>query len=236
MGSTSDTHNGFGTVPAIDVNKYPAVKAHLNAHYPQLEKRGDKGKTPYNLRDCAYYEDFAKEKLLWIELVERGRFTYDDSGVFCANSAYILSGHSIKYLGALLNSTLVTWFMNNTALTSGMGATRWIKSFMETIPIPKLSSAKQRPFVRIVERILEAKTADPDADTGPVEWEIDRLVYDLYGLTEGEATAVERSLGLIHATDEEEDAALLRAMDEGDINDRVSLEEVLEILRAPDEC
>ena len=56
------------------------------------------------------------------------------------------------------------------------------------------------------------------------------------GLTEGEATAIERSLGLIHATDEEEDEALLRAMEEDDINGRVSLEEVREILRARDEC
>ena len=103
-------------------------------------------------------------------------------------------------------------------------------------PHPQAQRAKQRPFVRLVDRILAAKAADADADTEPLEWEIDRLVYDLYGLTEGETTAVERSLGLIHATDEEEDTALLRAMDEGDINDRVSMEEVLSILRAPDEC
>ena len=90
--------------------------------------------------------------------------------------------------------------------------------------------------MRLVERILEAKAADAEADTRELEEQIDRLVYDLYGLTEGRQRAVERSLGLIHASDEEEDEALLRAMEEGDINDRVSMEEVLEILRAPDEC
>jgi len=110
-----------------------------------------------------------------------------------------------------------------------MGVTRWFSGFVETIPIRKLSVAKQRPFVRLVDRILEAKAADPDADAEPLEREIDRLVYDLYGLTEEEETAIERSLGLIHATDEEEDAALLRAMEEGDINDRVSLEEVRDL-------
>ena len=207
-----DTHNGYGDVAAVDVDSFPAVKTHLNDFFSSLEKRGDKGKTPYNLRDCAYYEDFAKEKLLWIELVDRGRFTYDDSGVYAVNSAYMLSGNSIKYLCAVLNSILTTWFMNSTALTSGMGATRWIKSFVETIPIPKLTAAKQRPFVRLVDQILEAKAAYPDADTRELEWEIDRLVYDLYGLTDEEDTAVERSLGLIHASDEEEDKAILRAI------------------------
>ena len=185
-----DTHNGFGTVDSVDIQKYPAVKAHLDLYFPQLAKRGDKGKTPYNLRDCAYYEDFSKEKLLWIELVDRGRFTYDDTGVFCANTAYILSGHSVKYLCAVLNSNLTTWFMNNTALTSGMGATRWIKTFVEKIPVPELTATKQRPFVRLVDHILEAKAADPDSDTSELEEQINWMVYELYGLTNEETAAV----------------------------------------------
>ena len=228
-----DTHNGFGEASPVNVENYPAVKSHLDGHFPALENRGDKGETPYNLRDCAYYEDFAQEKLVWIELVDRGRFTYDDSGLFCANTAYILSGHSIKYLCALLNSTPTTWFMNNTALTSGMGATRWIKSFVETIPIPKVSSTKQRPFVRLVDEILEAKDTNPDVDTAELEQEIDRLVYDLYELTDEEIAAVERSLGLIHASDEEENAALSLAVAEGLNGERASREEVMEMLRAP---
>ena len=231
-----DSHNGFGTVGPVDIQKYAAVKAHLDLYLPQLEKRGDKGKTPYNLRDCAYYEDFSKEKLLWIELVDRGRFTYDDTGVFCANTAYTLSGHSVKYLCAVLNSNLTTWFMNNTALTSGMGATRWIKTFVETIPVPMLSADEQSPFVRLVDRILEAKAADPDADTSELEEQIDWLVYDLYGLTDEETAAVSDYFWDGSLSEGEEDQALLRAMDEGDINDRVSLAEVREILRAPDEC
>ncbi len=227
-----DTHNGFGHVAPVTVDKYPAIKSHLDTYYQYLDKRGDKGKTPYNLRDCAYYEEFAQEKLIWIELVDRGRFTYDNSGIFCGNSAYILSGHSIKYLCSLLNSTLIYWFMNSTALTSGMGATRWIKTFVERIPIPKVSDVKQHPFIDLVDRILAAKDADPNADTSHLEWEIDRLVYDLYGLTEEEATAIERSLGLIHRTDEEEDAAIAMAMEEAKAEGYVSEEVVMATLRA----
>ena len=185
-----DTHNGFGEVAPVNVDSYRAVKGHLDAYYPNLEKRGDKGNTPYNLRDCAYYREFGKEKLLWIELVDRGRFSYDDTGIFCANTAYMLSGHSIKYLCAILNSTLVTWFMNSTALTSGMGATRWIKSFVETIPIPKLDPDDQLPFVRLVDQILEAKSCDFQADITESEMMIDSLVCELYGLTDEEMSTV----------------------------------------------
>ena len=70
-------------------------------------------------------------------------------------------------------------------------------------------------------------------DTAELEREIDRLVYDLYELTDEEIAAVERSLGLIHASDEEENAALSLAVAEGLNGERASREEVMEILRAP---
>ena len=59
--------------------------------------------------------------------------------------------------------------MQNTALTSGMGVIRWKRFTVERIPIPRLSVDEQGPFVRLVDRILEAKAADPDADTSELE-------------------------------------------------------------------
>ena len=113
---------------------------------------------------------------------------------------------------------------------------RWCLSRGETIPIRKLSAAKQRPLVRLVDRILAAKTADALTDTSELEEEIDWLVYDLYGLTNEETAVVADFFWDGTLTEEEEDQALLRAMEESDINDRVSLEEVLETLRTPDDC
>ncbi len=190
-----DTHSGYGDVPAINIDDYPAIKAHLDTFYQRLEKRQDKGKTPYNLRNCAYHDEFAKEKLVWMDLTEQGRFAYNEGEMFCVNTCFIMSGQAIKYLCAILNSRLITWFMGNTALNSGMGVTRWIRSSVEVIPIPGIPAEKQRPFIRLVERILQAKADDPAVDTGEQEGEIDRLVYGLYRLTEEEITAVDRGLG-----------------------------------------
>ena len=187
-----DTHNGYDDVPAINIDDYPAIKSHLDGFYPQLAKRQDKGRTPYNLRNCAYHDEFAKEKLVWMDLTEQGRFTYKEGEMFCVNTCFIMSGQAIKYLCAILNSRLITWFMGNTALNSGMGVTRWIRSSVEVIPIPGIPAEKQRPFIRLVERILQAKADDPAVDTGEQEAEIDRLVYQLYGLTERERAAVEQ--------------------------------------------
>ncbi len=103
-----------------------------------------------------------------------------------------MTGGSLKYLCAVLNSCLVTWMMKNTALTPEWELMQMVQKFsVERLPIPKISAAQERPFVDLVDRILAAKASDPDADTGEEEAEIDRMVYALYGLTEEEAAAVE---------------------------------------------
>ena len=195
----------IATVPArkLDIEDYPSVEKHLLGFGKErLEQNGKtlpdgtkaRKKTQHSwfeLQDAtAYHEEFAKEKLLWIDLTEQGRFTYDSREMFGLNTTFMMTGSSVKYLCAVLNSTLVTWYMQNTALNSGMGVTRWIGYTVERIPIPKLSAAKQRPLVRLVDRILEAKAPDPDADTSDLEEKIDWLVYDLYGLTDEEREAV----------------------------------------------
>ena len=211
-----DTHNGYGDVAAVNIDDYPAVKVHLDQHYPQLQKRQDKGRTPYNLRNCAYHEEFEREKLFWMDLTERGRFSYADKDTYCVNTVYMLSGEAIKYLSSVLNSTLITWFMNNTALTSGMGVTRWFSTTVETIPIPEISATRQQPFIRLVDRILAAKATDPNADTGELEDEVDWLVYDLYDLTNEETAVVADFFWKGTMSEAEEDEAFARILDEAE--------------------
>ena len=88
----------------------------------------------------------------------------------------------------------MTWLMHKTALTTGMGEIRWIVFVVEQLPVPKATPAQQRPFVKIVNEALAVKSADPSTDIGHQKTEIDRLVYDLYGLTAEEIQAVEARL------------------------------------------
>ena len=176
--------------------QYPAVFQHLLAYKVPLAAR-NKSETGiryewYALQRWAanYHDEFTKEKLFWMDLTEQGRFAYDPGNTFCVNTVFMMTGPAIKYLCAVLNSKLTTWFMGNTALNSGMGVTRWIGHTVEQIPIPQISAAHQRPFIQLVDRILAAKAADPAAKTSDDEAEIDRLVYELYGLTEKEMASI----------------------------------------------
>ena len=100
---------------------------------------------------------------------------------------------------------------------------RWCLAHGETITIPKLSEVRQRPLLRAIDQISAAKATDPAADTGKLEEQIDWLVYDLYGLTNEETAAVADFFWDGTLTEEEEDQALLRAMEEADINDRLGI-------------
>ena len=238
----------FGSHKTLS-EEFPAVYRHLLQYKDKLKARGQCRYSRSGNRQGAnypgqhhwleldnnpgdtYIEMFTKEKLFWIELAGRGRFSYDNSDICGEATTFVMTGESIKYLCAALNSSLVHWFIQHVAPTSGLGTSRWKKVYVETISIPRIVQAEQRPFIRLVDEILEAKAADPETDTSRQETAIDELVYELYGLTEEESTAIERRLGLIHGSEEAEDAALVRAMEEGLASGRVSEEAVLETLQ-----
>ena len=98
-----------------------------------------------------YLSEFGKEKLFWMDMAGSGRFCYLTEEMYCNNKGYVLTGTSLKYLCAVLNSSIVTWLVKNTAPTTGMGLTEWIKVSVERIPIPQITAAKQRPFVWLVD-------------------------------------------------------------------------------------
>ena len=66
------------------------------------------------------------------------------------------------------------------------------KVFLEKIPIIK--PPINEGVTNLVEEILLIKETDPAADTSALEAEIDRLVYELYGLTEEEIGIIESSI------------------------------------------
>ena len=63
-------------IDRINIELYPSVKNHLNQYLEKLKDRdkGNKGDTDYNLRDCAYYLEFEKEKIVWGRITQKPGF------------------------------------------------------------------------------------------------------------------------------------------------------------------
>jgi len=117
--------------------------------------------------------------------------TLDTIGVYGTQGVnFILPKHEkapdIKYLLAVLNSALINYLFQNKFLNVAIKA-----EYLKDTPIPAPTVEEQKPIIKLVERVLAAKRANPQADTSQMEKEIDRLVYRLYGLTEEEIKIVE---------------------------------------------
>ncbi|NHB29484.1 class I SAM-dependent DNA methyltransferase [Helicobacter pylori] len=196
-----NTHNGYTSapkskIPPIDIEKYPAIKVHLDSHYDTIATRSDQGDTPYHLRNCAYLEDFEKEKIVYGEIVQEPRFYLDNGecelGVFYAEAtSFILTGEHLRYLLGMLHSKLITFAFKTFYAGGGLGESgyRYKKAFIERLPIPKITEKNQEladKITALVDKILQAKAKDPKANTQGLEKEIDALVYQLYNLTDEE--------------------------------------------------
>ena len=68
-----------------------------------------------------------------------------------------------------------------------------VPEHIRNIPIAYATPEQQEIIVNIVDNILKSKQIDSSADTSALESEIDRIVYQLYGLTEEEIKIIEES-------------------------------------------
>jgi len=93
--------------------QYPAVYSHMLQYKESLLKRNkisvrsDKGDTPYNLRNCAYLEDFNKPKIIFQEIVQNSQFLYDETiHYMCNDTGRIIVGAQLPFILGVLNSKL----------------------------------------------------------------------------------------------------------------------------------
>ncbi|EHT9382626.1 Eco57I restriction-modification methylase domain-containing protein [Campylobacter jejuni] len=197
-----NAHNGYKSkngekIKAINIEHYPSLKKHFDEFYPQLEKRADKGLTPYNLRNCAYIEEFEREKIVYSEIVRKPQFYLDTKLNFYAEAtSFILIGENLKYLIAFLNNDFVAFIFKTFYAGGNLGENgfRYKKAFLEKLPIPKINSKNEKlanELISLVDEILKAKEQDKNANTQELENKINSLTYKLYNLTEDEIKIIE---------------------------------------------
>ncbi|ELW9037544.1 Eco57I restriction-modification methylase domain-containing protein [Campylobacter jejuni] len=197
-----NTHNGYKNqngekVEAINIEHYPSLKKHFDEFYPQLEKRADKGLTPYNLRNCAYLDEFEKEKIVWNPVSGEYLFSYIKEHIFFNNSLFMmtLDVFSLKYILAFMNSNCYKWLITlKTNLIQTGSYAYGAKDKIERLPIPKINSKNEKlanELISLVDEILKAKEQDKNANTQELENKINSLVYKLYNLNEEEIKIIE---------------------------------------------
>ena len=185
----------------------PVIASYLEPHAKEAEKRYDKGEYWWELRACEYYGVFEKPKILYPEICQRPEFTIDTEGLYPNNKCFAIPGDD-KYLLGILNSNL-TAFLFEVLLPKLRGGFFMPAAIVvQTFPIRTIDfsdpadAARHDRMVTLVEQMLDlnkrfaaAKTAhEREVLAGMVDatdQQIDRLVYELYGLAEDEVAIVE---------------------------------------------
>ncbi len=186
---------------------YPAITSHLELFSEKGERRYDKGDYWWELRACDYYQEFERPKIMYAEIATRGQFTIDDGNHYSDTTSYIIGSNS-PYLVGILNSRLWTFLFSNVSSEIRGGFFRWKRQYMESLPIHPIDPASPADIARrdrivaLVEDLLAlnkrlAGDLSPgererlEAECARADAEIDRIVYELYGLTEEEIAVVE---------------------------------------------
>ena len=189
-----NSHNGNknSNEKPIDINQYPAIKAHLDKFYDKLEKRCDKGDTPYNLRNCIYMDDFFKQKIIYSEIVQSPQFYLDNEYHFFPEATtFIMSGSNLELAIACLNSTLYSYSFKKFYSGGGLGehGYRYKKVFLEKLPLPNIENSELIEKIKnIVNNISESTD---DEEVKKYEQEIDNILYNLAGINKEEKGMIE---------------------------------------------
>ncbi len=190
---SKSTKRKFGNLVETDAfKKIKMENAEIFNHLLPFEnaakKRFDKGDYWWELRNCAYYDQFSKSKIIFPNLQNKNKFSFDESGVYLNAPAVMLPTND-KYLLAVLNSKVVWYFLKSICVVRSGGFIEVKPQYFEQIPIPEINKIAQQPFIDLVDKILEAK--QQGNDTMDLEKQIDVLVYKLYGITEEEIKIIE---------------------------------------------
>ena len=170
----------------IDIESYPAIKQYLMSFgYDRLKQTGEKGarkKTNnkwFETQDSiGYWEDFYKQKIAWNRIASEKQFSLIDADIFIQDSMHFFTGKHLNFLTAVLNSRLYKILMHmivGQAAGGNAGNSDNVKQLKVVVPNQFLED-------KIIQLLKEKKYK-----------EIDKLIYELYNLTDEEISFIENT-------------------------------------------
>jgi hypothetical protein len=119
------------------IQTYPSIAKWLAPYEEKGKKRTDKGDFWWELRACDYYSDFKRTKIMYQVLQVKPCFVYDQKGLYCNNSMWIIPSENISLVG-ILNSKMGWWLITKYC-TQIQNGCQLIWKYFGRIPIPNLN-------------------------------------------------------------------------------------------------
>jgi adenine-specific DNA-methyltransferase len=190
----------IGTFPALklDIKKYPSVENHLLTFgKAKLEQSGNVGSRKkssnhwFETQDTiAFWKELSLPKIIWKRIGSKLRFCYDETGFCSLDSTCIATGKHLKYLVGVLNSKLIENELNRFAPKTGTGDLIISVQALSPLQIPIPTPEQETKMNKLVDAIIAQK--QKGESTAENENLIDKMVYELYHITEEEQKLIEK--------------------------------------------
>ena len=167
--------------------QYPAIYNHLLGYKKQLSARNKAGICYewYALQrwgaNC--WEDFSRPKLIYPNITKHLPFVYDDKKILTNQNCFIVTGKDIEFLTAFLNSSIFKYCFRDAFPELSGGTMELLKIFFDKIPVLQVTDKTNEKFKVLIKDIQNEYTEQKAK-------EIDKQIFELYGLNEGEIYAI----------------------------------------------
>lgn len=139
----------------------------------------------------------SEEKLMFRRVSSSLIFTYDDNQYFALNTLVIVNkkntevGPDLKFILGLMNSTLMNYVYKNKFKSTKKVFSEIQARSVKQLPIPKVTVEIENAITNLSDKAIQFKKQSPESDITELEIEIDKLVYELFDLTEEEIKIIE---------------------------------------------
>jgi hypothetical protein len=143
-------------------------------------------------------EYFEKHKIVVRRTGDYILGAFDGAGYYFSNNAFVCvpkkdSEINMKYVLAILNSKLATWFYRTVQPRKGKLFAELKINVLKQIPIKETSTDNQKQIIELVDKIISVKKENSKADAGSIEDVIDQLIFDIFMLSKEQRQVIEKS-------------------------------------------
>lgn len=152
---------------------YPAIYKWFKQHKEAMISRYDQGQYYWELRSCAYWNEFEQAKI-FVPAIEDGVNYAPDVAAFYGNDkTNIIVTDEWKYVLAVLNSSLSWWLTQQVFSGKQGGYYEFKPMYVSQVPIPKVSTTQRTQIETVVDAVIA--TRDPR-----FEQLLNGLVFELF--------------------------------------------------------
>jgi len=174
-----------GAAETIFAESFPAVHRHMKPLEEVLRKRTDHGRFWWELRSCAYYELFARPKLVYQEIQFHPAYGLDRAGYFLNNKGFLLENEDPWLATRTHTSSTTCWAPLKDEALSLAG------DKIVFVPIPRANAQQLAATAPAVESIVELTRTSAEATAAVLD-----LLRVEYGVeTPGQALGDFSNLG-----------------------------------------